>query len=183
MKKLLATCLVFLQLSGISQTNMPTPDQLYSDLFVQVQLQRIFPDGKTFADCTPKRPVKDIMYDYGLQKGPGMNLRQFVLNNFELPTAPAASYSSTEKDVVKHIHQLWAVLKRQPDAAKAGSSLLPLPHPYIVPGGRFREIYYWDSYFTMLGLKESGEVATIRHMIDNFSYLIQTIGHIPNGNR
>jgi Neutral trehalase len=61
--------------------------------------------------------------------------------------------------------------------------LLPLPHPYIVPGGRFREIYYWDSYFTMLGLKESGEVQTIENMIDNFAYLIQTYGHIPNGNR
>ena len=32
------------------------------------------------------------------------------------------------------------------------SSLLPLPRPYVVPGGRFRELYYWDSYFTMLGL-------------------------------
>ena len=28
--------------------------------------------------------------------------------------------------------------------------------PYVVPGGRFSEIYYWDSYFTMLGLEESG---------------------------
>ena len=33
-------------------------------------------------------------------------------------------------------------------------SLLPLPKPYVVPGGRFREVYYWDSYFTMLGLAE-----------------------------
>jgi neutral trehalase len=65
----------------------------------------------------------------------------------------------------------------------AGSSLLPLPYPYIVPGGRFREIYYWDSYFTMLGLKESGEVGMIENMVKNFAYLIQTYGHIPNGNR
>jgi alpha,alpha-trehalase len=64
-----------------------------------------------------------------------------------------------------------------------GSSLLPLPHPYIVPGGRFREIYYWDSYFTMLGLKESGEVQVIEDMVRNFAHMIRTYGHIPNGNR
>jgi alpha,alpha-trehalase len=47
-------------------------------------------------------------------------------------------------------------LKRDADKPMEGSSLLALPNPYMVPGGRFREIYYWDSYFTMLGLKESG---------------------------
>ncbi|HSK13233.1 MAG TPA: trehalase family glycosidase, partial [Phnomibacter sp.] len=64
-----------------------------------------------------------------------------------------------------------------------GSSLLPLPGPYIVPGGRFREIYYWDSYFTMLGLRVSGNVEMIEHMVKNFAHLINTYGHIPNGNR
>ncbi len=34
-------------------------------------------------------------------------------------------------------------------------SLLPLPEPYVVPGGRFREVYYWDSYFTMLDLPKA----------------------------
>jgi alpha,alpha-trehalase len=53
----------------------------------------------------------------------------------------------------------------------------------VVPGGRFREIYYWDSYFTMLGLKESGENDLIENMIKNFAYLIHTYGHVPNGNR
>ena len=55
--------------------------------------------------------------------------------------------------------------------------------PYIVPGGRFKEIYYWDSYFTMLGLAEDGQVDMIENMVKNFAYLIETIGHIPNGNR
>jgi alpha,alpha-trehalase len=61
--------------------------------------------------------------------------------------------------------------------------MLPLPQPYIVPGGRFRGLYYWDSYFTMLGLRVSGENELIRHMVDNFAYLIDTYGHIPNANR
>lgn len=62
-------------------------------------------------------------------------------------------------------------------------SLIPLPKPYVVPGGRFGEIYYWDSYFTMLGLRASGRTAQIRDMVDNFAYLIRTVGYIPNGNR
>jgi alpha,alpha-trehalase len=52
-----------------------------------------------------------------------------------------------------------------------------------VPGGRFREIYYWDSYFTMLGLQVSGRADVIQHMVDNFAHLIDTLGFIPNGNR
>ena len=52
------------------------------------------------------------------------------------------------------------------------SSLLPLPKPYVVPGGRFGETYYWDSYFTMLGLAESGRDDLLRHMADNFAWLI-----------
>jgi alpha,alpha-trehalase len=58
-----------------------------------------------------------------------------------------------------------------------------LPFPYIVPGGRFREIYYWDSYFTLLGLQVSWRVDLIENMLDNFAYLIDHIGYIPNGNR
>jgi alpha,alpha-trehalase len=48
-----------------------------------------------------------------------------------------------------------------------GGSLIPLPYPYIVPGGRFQEIYYWDSYFTMLGLSVSGRFDLIENMVDN----------------
>lgn len=63
------------------------------------------------------------------------------------------------------------------------SSLIPLPKPYVVPGGRFREGYYWDTYFTMLGLQVSGREDLVDDMLDNFAHLIDTIGHIPNGNR
>jgi alpha,alpha-trehalase len=168
------------------------PDKIYGQLFQDVQLQKLFPDGKTFVDCTPKRAVKDIMYDYGMMKGAGMDLKKFVNDNFELPAAPPQlNYIQQEKDVSMHIKNLWGALKRKADFSSslsefknpAGSSLLPLPNTYIVPGGRFREIYYWDSYFTMLGLKESGETEMIENMVKNFSYLIQTYGHIPNGNR
>lgn len=170
-----------------------TPDKIYGELFHQVQMNKIFPDGKTFVDCIPKRAPKDIMYDYGLRKGPQLDLRKFVEENFDLPETPQINYITREKDVVMHIKNLWGVLRREPDftpgtgtaapTVKEGTSLLPLPYPYIVPGGRFREVYYWDSYFTMLGLKESGETMLIENMVKNFAYLINTYGHIPNGNR
>src|SRR5207237_390558 len=50
-------------------------------------------------------------------------------------------------------------------------------------GGRFREVYYWDSYFTMQGLVESGRTDLVKGMLDNFAHLVSTVGHIPNANR
>jgi alpha,alpha-trehalase len=161
------------------------PDKIYGALFRDVQLSRVFPDGKTFVDCIPRRKPADIVSDYEAMKGhAGFSLKKFVEENFELPANAADNYKTNEADdVVAHIHHLWAVLKRSPDKPVEGSSLLALPYPYIVPGGRFREVYYWDSYFTMLGLKESGEKEMIENMVKNFAYLIETYGHIPNGNR
>lgn len=170
-----------------AQLKVQTPDQVYGELFKDVQMARIFQDGKTFVDCVPKRDPKDIVKDYlAVKNNPAIrfSLKLFVEENFNLPPAPPAiNYIQQEKDVVMHIKNLWGALRREPDKKTEGSSLLPLPYPYIVPGGRFREIYYWDSYFTMLGLKESGETEMIENMIKNFSYLIETYGHIPNGNR
>lgn len=163
-----------------------TPDQVYGELFRDVQMAGIFPDSKTFVDCIPKRKPGDIVKDYiAAKNNPALrfSLELFVKENFELPAPPKAEYVSRERDIVAHIKQLWPVLKRTPDKAVEGGSLLPLPYPYIVPGGRFREIYYWDSYFTMLGLKESGETGMIEDMVRNFAFLIDTYGHIPNGNR
>ena len=54
---------------------------------------------------------------------------------------------------------------------------------YVVPGGRFREMYYWDSYFTMVGLQTSGRDDLVAAMVENFAGLIDRYGHIPNGSR
>ncbi len=163
------------------------PDVVYGELFKDVQMNKIFADGKTFVDCIPKKDPKLIVKEYlAAKNNPALrfSLLRFVEENFEMPKAPKeVNYIQKEPDVAMHIKNLWSTLKRDADVAIVGSSLLPLPKPYIVPGGRFREIYYWDSYFTMLGLKESGEVETLRNMIDNFAFLINTYGHIPNGNR
>src|SRR4029077_16850376 len=89
----------------------------------------------------------------------------------------------TTQTMEQHIRVLWPVLTRPPDTADPRSSLIPLPEAYVVPGGRFREVYYWDSYFTMLGLVAGGRTDLVRGMLDNFAYLVRPVGHIPTGNR
>jgi alpha,alpha-trehalase len=158
------------------------------ELFEAVQLANVFPDNKTFPDCTPKginneESLQEIKIKYAEQKNLSeFDLRTFVLQNFDLPHGHEIAYTTDKRESAReHIEELWGVLTREPHNEK--SSLIPLPNPYIVPGGRFGEIYYWDSYFTMLGLQESGRVEMIQAMVDNFSYLIYKIGHIPNANR
>src|SRR6185295_10695879 len=106
----------------------------------------------------------------------------FVLNNFNVPETPDVKVKQG-LSIIEHIEDLWDVLTRKADQNEKYSSLLPLPGEYIVPGGRFREIYYWDSYFTMQGLAVSNRYDLIEKMVDNFKYLIVHYGHIPNGNR
>lgn len=152
-------------------------------LFEEVQLKDILSDGKTFPDCLPKYPLKAIQKSYNQVKNKtNFDLKSFVLAHFDLPKSDFDDFKSDpNKSITKHIDALWTVLTRQPD--KTESSLIPLPHPFVVPGGRFREIYYWDSYFTMLGLRVSKRFDLIENMVDNFAYLLEKIGHIPNGNR
>nr|WP_193787159.1 trehalase family glycosidase [Legionella lansingensis] len=61
--------------------------------------------------------------------------------------------------------------------------LLYLPHPYVVPGGRFNEMYGWDSFFIELGLLENNRLILARNMIDNLLYEIDHYGTILNANR
>src|SRR5213596_1710543 len=154
-------------------------------LFHDVQLSGLFTDSKTLADARPRLAPAEITARYGSARGaPQFNLRQFVEEHFELPRPVGEGFrSDTSQTMEQHIRALWPVLTRPPDTADARSSLIPLPNPYVVPGGRFREVYYWDSYFTMLGLIESGRTDLVKSMLDNFAHLIVTVGHIPNGNR
>lgn len=160
------------------------PNERYGELFEAVQMAQIFPDGKTFVDCTPKITTDEIMAEYAtLKSEPGFDLKSFVTERFNQPTKHTAEYQTkSNASIEDHINGLWSTLTRTPDHAENGS-LIPLPHPYIVPGSRFGEIYYWDSYFTMLGLQASGNTEMVRNMIDNFAHLIDQNGFVPNGNR
>src|ERR1019366_2583277 len=160
-------------------------DNIFSlgELFEKVQMENIFPDGKTFVDCIPEFELAYILQRYEKRKiEAGFNFSFFVHEYFIEPGSISSGYKSdTGRPIQKHIDMLWDILTRK--RRETHDSLINLPESYIVPGGRFREIYYWDSYFTMLGLQVSGRIDMIQDMINNFSYLIDLYGYIPNGNR
>lgn len=162
-----------------------SPSELYGKLFEEVQLSGLFPDSKTFADAIARREPSAIIDRYSVLRGrTGFNLRRFVSEEFVTPSRAASGFVSVQgQDVREHIRSLWSVLTRAPDAPDARSSRLPLPYPYVVPGGRFDEVYYWDSYFTMLGLEADGRHASVRDFCRNFVHLVRQYGHVPNGNR
>ncbi len=65
----------------------------------------------------------------------------------------------------------------------ASAGLLYLPFPYVVPGGRFNEMYGWDSYFIILGLLHDGETQLANNMLKNYFFEIENYGTILNANR
>lgn len=171
---------------AVSPVVATPPSELYGALYRDVELAHIYADSKTFADMIPTSDPQQIVALYQQQRGqPGFDLKQFVAQHFILPSRSAKQFVSVpNQNVTQHIDTLWNVLRRDPDASPSQwSSLLPLPHPYIVPGDRFDEIYYWDSYFIMLGLQQSGRDDLLNDELNNFATLIDRYGHIPNGNR
>ena len=162
-----------------------TPQQRFGDLFHAVQMKSVFPDGKTFVDAVPKRPDVEIMAAWRACKCADnvKALRRFVAIHFDVPTNPPAPRSTARLPVAQHIDRLWKHLTRTTARVPAGSSALTLPRPYVVPGGRFREMYYWDSWFSMLGLPIAGRQDLVEDMVADFGSLIDRYGHIPNGTR
>ena len=136
------------------------PDQVFQELFIDQHKSGIWSDGKTISDMTPLLPPAEILAKYREEKkAVGFDLKAFTEKYFEVPMSKTSGFvSDPNRPIDEHINILWDWLKREADQARPGSSLVPLPNPYVVPGGRFNEIYYWDSYFTMLGLQVSGRV-------------------------
>ncbi|WP_425485208.1 alpha,alpha-trehalase TreA [Burkholderia guangdongensis] len=162
---------------------LPPPSRLYGDLFVAVQTAQIYPDQKTFVDAMPDTDPATIIKLYAQQKNqPGFSLKRFVDTHFAPPVDRPVT-PPPNQGLRAHIDWLWPRLTRTSVDASRYGSLIALPKPYVVPGGRFREGYYWDTYFTMLGLQEAGHEDLVDDMLDNFAFLIDTIGHVPNGNR
>lgn len=152
-------------------------------LFETVQMKHIFSDQKTFADSVPKYPVADIVAKFD-QQNPVTNeeLLSFVKENFHLPQDSATKFKSDHTvSLYTHINLLWDVLTKE--TPENNGTSIGLPEKFVVPGGRFRELFYWDSYFTMLGLYEAGKTELLQNMTDNFAFLIDRFGHIPNGTR
>ncbi|MBI2220110.1 MAG: alpha,alpha-trehalase [Acidobacteria bacterium] len=110
---------------------------------------------------------------------------------------PSPVYVARDEDLERIRRELRAALTPQQlrtidlrllparlDADRHG--LLYLPKPYVVPGGRFNEMYGWDSYFIQVGLLAEGtsaELELARGMVENFVYEVERYGTILNANR
>jgi alpha,alpha-trehalase len=115
----------------------------------------------------PKAPEKSVLY---LPAG------------FLIPEA----VKQMEKNCSVRVEHLPAVIERL--GQLDGSSLHPpgllyLPNPYVVPGGRFNEMYGWDSYFIIRGLLQDGRLDLARDMVENFFFELDYYGGFLNANR
>ncbi|XP_075046836.1 trehalase [Mixophyes fleayi] len=202
-----------LQNCGLAEDLPPPCDsQIYctGDILHHVQLAKIFDDDKHFVDMSLKdTPARIIKKFKGLVLSPPKGIVavekiiEFVNTSFHHPGIELSQWDPPDwhesPELLSHIadsdlrkwamdlNDLWKSLGRkinedvreQPDRY----SQIYVPNPIIVPGGRFREFYYWDSYWVINGLLLSGMSDTARGMIENFLYLVKWYGIIPNGGR
>ncbi|SFI09887.1 alpha,alpha-trehalase TreF [Modicisalibacter xianhensis] len=165
------------------------PNLLWGELFYAVQECQIYSDSKTFVDLVPNNTPEVILDEFHRLKGdPSFDdaaLKAFVDTHFTSDALPEEAYCAEPGRAIEtHIDALWSSLTRHPRReAPPLSSRLRLRYPYLIPGGRFNEIYYWDSYFIMLGLEESGRHDLACNLVHNLAHLIREYGHVPNGNR
>jgi alpha,alpha-trehalase len=162
-----------------------SPEEALGDLFTDVQKQRIYDDGKTFVDLIPRRRMKQLQQEYLIAKrDPQFDLREFVTRHFyelETPAGKNEFVADPTSSVTEHISHLWHHLERR--NRRDRGSLIALPYTYVVPGGRFNEQFYWDSYFIMLGLAAEGRWDLLEGMVKNFAYMMRKFGFIPTANR
>lgn len=111
----------------------------------------------------------------------------FLSSRESLPDVRARLQAMLSRDELESIELrvLPADVKSRPqlEGGMEAHGLLYLPHPYVVPGGRFNEMYGWDSHFINLGLLRSGRVEQARRMVDNHLYQVEHYGRVLNANR
>nr|UYZ39131.1 soluble trehalase [Apocheima cinerarius] len=179
-----------------------------SDLLHHVQMANLYPDSKTFVDLqmrkdenTTLNAFQKLLDDTNNAPTQGQ-LRAFVNEYFddsgELENWTPTDYNDNPaivnkindenlRQFAKDINNIWPTLGRKvkpivfekPDQF----SFIPVSNGFIVPGGRFKEIYYWDAYWIIEGLLISGMEETAKGMIENLIELLKKLGHIPNGSR
>jgi len=170
-----------------------------------IQFSGLFNDSKTFVDMPLLWPPEDIQKDFhSMSSYEPHALKAFVDRNFapscsdmfiwsppDYVDEPAFLNNITDptfKEWALDVHSLWNLLGRQmdPDVVKSPRlhTLLPLRSPFmIVPGGRFCEFYYWDTYWIIQGLLVSGMHSTAQIIVDNLVGMVEDFGFVPNGSR
>ena len=180
-----------------------------SPLLNAVETQGVFEDSKTFVDMPLKvgfnveqvlaafaqlsesqQSNRSLLADFVSDhfRSAGADLEQAALPDFEPhPDVLQGLKNSTLRQWALDLHALWADFARKPSNETmqfpSRGTLLPLPHTMVVPGGRFREVYYWDSYWIMLGLLHGGLQETAGGLVENMLWQQQQFGFVPNGAR
>ncbi|WKY04858.1 hypothetical protein Q1695_005677 [Nippostrongylus brasiliensis] len=172
-----------------------------------VQRAHLYPDCKHFVDMPLKHDAETTLVQWEALRAAGPvtvdSLREFINDFFDQPEDELVSCEPIDWDPTDDafqfvrdtkyrefalaLHRKWPTLYRQISenvrVKPERYSIIPVPNPFIVPGGRFREIYYWDSFFIIKGLLASNMYVTVRGMIENMQHLIEQFGFVPNGNR
>lgn len=181
----------------------------HGPLLHTVQTAKLFDDSKTFVDMKMKQPPPQTLENFHkfmkehdhdpLQE----DVNDFVRNNFEDAGSEFAPWNPVDwVEKPKYLEKIkdedfkrWGVYlngvwkdlgRKMKDEVKENHdlySIIWVPNPVIVPGGRFREFYYWDSYWIIQGLLLSEMYNTTKGMLENFVYIVDKYGHIPNGGR
>ena len=162
--------------------HQPSPAQLMPKLYAALWDSGAITDMKALADATLCDAPQTIeaAFESEVPREPAA-IREFVARWFKLPATPHQLAPSDPMPMADRIEYLWDFLVRPP-GFQEGVSQVPLHHAYIVPGGAFRECYYWDSYFTLVGLGDHRETLR-RECVDALAEQIDRFGFVPNGTR
>ena len=178
-------------------------------LLKQVQISNALGDGKSFVDLLALHPVDQIQEKWtrltaNEEELTSAQVKAFLEDNFgdhgwelqkvtelegwvDTPLYLSGVRCDNLQKVGMEIHKIWKHLSAKVDESvmhkQNQTSMLYVPHPVVIPGGRFRENYYWDNYWIVKGLLASGLTSPARSIILNNFYLLQEYGLIPNGTR
>lgn len=207
----LVVFLVLVFLVGFSDSYICT-HEIYcrGRLLHDVQMKALFPDSKTFVDMKLKMPWHEIMFNFNKlinetreKDIPKAKMETFIKENFDPVASEFEKWNPPDwnqsplflkkiKDprlweFGKKLNGIWKFLGRRiTDLVRENQelySIIYVPYGMVVPGGRFREIYYWDSYWIIRGLLKSEMFYTARGIIANFVYMVRQYGLVPNGGR
>lgn len=191
-----------------SRQSCSSPIYCQGDLLHIVQTNKIFNDSKTFVDLSLVHPANTTVNNFRMfmmetrENATRDQIAEFVSKNFksvgELEEYYPPDFRKDPK-ILKDIHEpvvrkfaqniinIWPQLTRRvsphvfehPDT----HSIIPVEHHFIIPGGRFKEYYYWDSYWIVKGLLLSDMFETAKAMIQNLLSIVERYGFVPNGGR
>uniref|UniRef100_A0A3B5LGQ9 Trehalase n=1 Tax=Xiphophorus couchianus TaxID=32473 RepID=A0A3B5LGQ9_9TELE len=175
-----------------------------------MQEAKLFNDDKHFVDMKLKSPPGEVLAafqtllnEWPNSSIPTKELQEFLEANFDKPGTEFETWTLTDWQEkprflsgiadeklrlwAEQIHGLWKSLGRKMQTSVKDHpelySQIFTPNPVVVPGGRFREFYYWDSYWVIKGLILSEMTETAHGMIQNFLFLVERYGFVPNGGR